>query len=344
MASLSAVTRRSARLLNAVHELHKQGYQNLACFCYINGSDGAWSIKLAPFSEIYVAQNGEIAITEEGMFGNPSHSSGNGGNQYFGWNDGDRANARELADLIKRRFSNCLERCQGENFEYAGWFTYMLGFAERGALPVFSRDDIKSVRGKVYTTDNSIMINSPPHHSIQRVNGLEFLWAIEPNLKGDWHVAFYPLIDSMHKTRIPRFPKYPSHTTDLFAHAAYWEGAIYYIRTKMGYRCEHHYIKDRVYTNSRWKEFEAIFDSDGQLHLLDSHLARVALKYSSARLSEALKKECQDSITNVRLMYQECDYKYPNPYFGGENPLHLARLVDVCGGCENDRFTETITQ
>lgn len=332
MASLSAVTRRSARLLNAVHELHKQGYQNLACFCYISASNGEWSLKLAPFSEIYVARTGELAMTDEAMHEISCHSSGTCGNQYFGWKDAVGASARELANLIKRRFSLLIEQSKGENFKYAGWFTYMLGFAEQGALPVFFMDGINLVTGKVKTTADGIMIDSPPHHVIQHVNGLEFLWASEPDVECDWHASYYPVIDSMHKTKIPRFPKYPSHTTDLIAHAAYWEGAIYYLRKKLGYRCEHHYIKERVYTNSRWREFETIFDSEGQLHLLDSHLARVALKYSEAELSEPLKKECRESLTNVRLMYQECDYKYPNPYFGGENPLHLTRLVDVCGG------------
>jgi hypothetical protein len=55
-------------------------------------------------------------------------------------------------------------------------------------------------------------------------------------------------------------------------------------------------------------------------------MARVALKMNSQEMSEQLKVECRNSLRDIQLLYQDNDYPFPNPYFGGNNPLHLASL------------------
>ena len=321
------IKRRSVRLLHAIHELHKQGFQNLAGLFYMSPTGLHWRASLKPFSELYVKDDRDIRCTSELSYETANHSSGDTGNLFFGWNDAKHLTARELANLIKQRFPRLLALCKGDNFEYAGWFTYMLGYAEREALPVYFHDYCSPTKEKIFTTDQKTTIISPPHQVLNVKDDIEFIWAKMPDLtNADWHNAYHSIIDAINRCEIQRFPKYPSHTIDTIAHGAYWESAIYYLRTVMNYTSESDYIKDRITRNSRWKEFEIIFDSEGQLHLLDAHMARVAMKEQASKLSSTIKTECENSTSDIELMYRATPYKFPNPYFGGSNPLHLAKL------------------
>ncbi|MFA3793175.1 hypothetical protein AB6T38_18860 [Aliiglaciecola sp. SL4] len=324
------IKRRSIRLLHAVHELHKQGYQNLAGYFYMSASGFHWRLELKNFHQLYINKKGEIEHFNIARFEQANHSSGDSGNSYFGWEDAKTASARELAELIKSRFPRLIEACHGQNFEYAGWFTYMLGFAEQQALPKFFADYSVPIPDKIHTTDNQVTITAPPHQALKTVNGINFLWAQAPNIERDWHTAYRPLIDSINKSEISQYPQYPIHSNETIEHGAYWEGAIYFLSSVMRYKSEVDYIRDRIQTTSRWKEFEAIFNSEGQLHLFDAHMARVALKDNPDKLTAHVKQTCEESLRDIQLMYQRTPYKYPNPYFGGNNPLHLTALSDCC--------------
>lgn len=320
------IRRRSLRLLNAIHELHRQGYQNLACYCYMSPSGFYWRLELKHFNDLYIDATGEVKQLLDFDAEIANHSSGQDGNDYFGWDDAKNANARELSEFIKRRFPRLLQSCKGQNFAYAGWFVYLLGEAENEKLPVFFQEYNDAEKGQILSTVSNQFLIAPPHHELNSKNNMKWLWVENVDLSDNWHTAYQPVIDATRAAEIPKFPKYPSNTKDLFAHAAYWEGAIYYLKTVMKYSSEKDYISDRISTNSRWEEFEVIYNSEGQLHLLDAHLARVALQFYSKGMSKQIKFECIKSLNNIKLLYQEDAYPFPNPYFGGDNPMHLARL------------------
>ncbi len=326
MQSKCPIRRRSFRLLNAIHLLHRQGYQNLACYCSMSPSGFHWRLELRPFNELYIEDDGEISCPHESPYEKALHSSGANGNDYFGWDDAKSADARRLAELIKQRFPRLLEKCRGENFKYIGWFVYLLGFEEQEALPVFFREYNEPVQGKILTTLIGTKMIAPPHKKSNPKHGIDFLWATEPDLRPDWHTAYHPIVDSLNKTPIPYFPKYPSHTTDTIAHGAYWEGAIYYLKSVMNYPKESLYIQDRVDKSTRLNEFESIFNSEGQLSLFDAHMVRVALQLYCNEMDVSTTRECQHLLTHIESMNRDIPYRYPNPYLGGSNPLHLARL------------------
>lgn len=320
------IKRRSVRLLNAIHELHRQGYQNLACYCYMSPSGFHWRLELKHFDDLFIDTEGEVQQLHDFDAEIAHHTSGQSGHDYFAWEDAKNANARALAELIKRRFPRLLQSCIGQNFEYAGWFVYLLGEAENEKLPLFFLEYNNTKQGRIFSTVSNQYLLTPPHLELNTKNNIKWLWVNNVDVTKNWHTAYQPIIDSIRETEIRRFPKYPSHTKDLSAHAAYWEGAVYYLKTIMNYSSEKDYISDRINTNSRWEQFEIIYNSQGQLHLLDAHMARVALDNDSQEMSEQLKVECKSSLRDIQLLYQEDEYPFPNPYFGGHNPLHLANL------------------
>jgi hypothetical protein len=326
MKLICPIKRRSVRLLNAIHELHRQGYQNLACFCYMSSSGFHWRLELKHFTDLFIDECGEVKQIYNSTYEQTYHSSGQDGFDYFGWSDARKASAKELAELIKKRFPRLIQSCQGENFEYVGWFVYVIGQAEQERLPLFFLEYNQPTKEKIFSTESGTHLIAPPHLTINKKNNIKWLWLDNVDISGNWHAAYQPVIDAIRTAEIPKLPKYPAHTKDTIPHAAYWEGAVYYLTTVMNYDCEIDYIRDRVYTNSRWEQFELIYNSEGQLHLLDAHMARVALSSDEQVLPEKLRIECESSLRDIKLLYREKKYFFPNPFFGGYNPMHLTSL------------------
>lgn len=320
------IIRRSVRLLYAVQELHKQGFHNLACICAMSPSGMDWRISLHPFQNLYFDEDGFVQSTK--MLGHErvSHSSAKEGNCYFGWVDAKDLTATELAERMKERFPELIAASVGENYAFCGWFTHMLGIAERGALPVFSSEFGGLSGGMVFTSLADLLLPAPPYPVIMSCEKIRFLWAQEPTLKNDWHTAYRPIINALKDSRIPRFPKYPSHSNDLFVHGAYWEGAVYYLHTILRFESEVEYIEYRASQAERLSVFSTIFDSEGQLDLLDAYFARVVLTEASSRLNHKTQQFCKQTIDKVEATYRLKACLFPNPYFGGDNPLHLTRL------------------
>jgi len=196
-------------------------------------------------------------------------------------------------------------------------------------LPVFFLEYNRPERGKIFSTESNIKLTAPPHNRLNSIKAKKWLWKTDIDLSNNWHSAHQKIIDDITRQEIPFFPKYPSNTRDIITHGAYWEGAVYYLKTVMKFSNEAEYIRERISTTTRWEEFELIYDSDGQLHLLDAHMARVALVKFKSRMSAKTIKICDKSISDIKLMYRETPYPYPNPYFGGDNPLHLASLNHI---------------
>ena len=57
-------------------------------------------------------------------------------NDYFEWQDAKADTARELAAKFIEHFPSITRQGLGEDWNYAGWYVQMLGFAERGDFPI----------------------------------------------------------------------------------------------------------------------------------------------------------------------------------------------------------------
>ena len=166
----NAIIRRCVRLLAAVHELHKQGYQDLVVNCYMAPSGMYWRCALLPFEHLQWNGNGWTEISGADIE-SASYSSGTEGNEYFAWTDAKTDTARELAEKIKERFPRLMEKVDRLNFQYAGWYTYMLGIAEQGHLPVMAAEYQEARQDRLTTTTPDVWLKAPPllscDHSIR---------------------------------------------------------------------------------------------------------------------------------------------------------------------------------
>jgi hypothetical protein len=130
--------RRCARVISMVHELHKRGYQRLRIAPGWSGSGMHWRCYVTFKPNITTINGGRLGEYEEKYYA--FYGSGQN-NEYFGWRDRKEANARQLADTFLERFPKIAITGKGEDFEYAGWFTRLLGHAEAGHFPICFGDD-----------------------------------------------------------------------------------------------------------------------------------------------------------------------------------------------------------
>ncbi len=127
--------RRAQRILWMVHELHKAGFQRLRIVPGLAPSGCYWRCTITPASNILKThgarrlENIDMARYSTGMQ-----------NKYFDWEDALNDTARQLAVKFIERFPEIVEKSFGRDWEYAGWYVEMLGFAERGHLPVAYAD------------------------------------------------------------------------------------------------------------------------------------------------------------------------------------------------------------
>jgi hypothetical protein len=124
--SLSFV-RRSQRLLRAVSELHRLGYQRLRVMPYEYPL--AWRCVIAPADRFH-PRNG--AYVEDLGEGEIAHYSSASENEYFGWTDAKQDDARALAEKLVARFPAVVAAGAGRDWAYAGWLAELLGALERG--------------------------------------------------------------------------------------------------------------------------------------------------------------------------------------------------------------------
>jgi len=341
------IIRRCTRLLAAIHELHKQGYQNLAVHTGKSSSGFHWRLSLLPFNDMYIDEHNNVNIAQSLNYEEVYHSSGQTGNEYFGWTDTAKFSARELAQTIKERFPRLLAYCKGTNFEYVGWYSYMLGEAEKDNLPVMYQDYHEPTNGFIATT-GEIELLIPPHNKMKRSNGRQYCYIKPPFLSDknrDWHFAYKSIIESFRSSEIAKSPLYPIETGDLFEVASYWEGAIYYIQNVLGFnRIDEllNTLDGYSQTSERWSSFFAIWDNFGQFVYLKAFLIRQMLnekdKYS---LSKSTRNEWQCWLDNFELHYgykQSIVAEFHNPYFGGNNPLHLGGILESRDNTQESRL------
>jgi hypothetical protein len=62
------------------------------------------------------------------------------GDQYFNWTDGPGKGPKALARMFEARFPEIVAEGYGPDWEYAGWFSWMLSLTEPDALPYADSD------------------------------------------------------------------------------------------------------------------------------------------------------------------------------------------------------------
>ena len=128
--------RDAGRLIAMVHELHKAGYQRIR-ICPAMAPNGIhWRCTIS-----YAANVGEdgYAFGADPNGQVARYTSGDGA-RYFGWPDGDRLTARQMAQRFLTAFPVIAEKGAGLDWPYAGWLTDVLGYAEQGKFVSFSAD------------------------------------------------------------------------------------------------------------------------------------------------------------------------------------------------------------
>lgn len=95
-----------------------------------------WRCSIAPKSGVVAERRAGLREHEE-LVARYSTGMQNG---YFGWQDAQRDTAPQLAAKFIDRFPRIVEMGEGRDWPYAGWYVEMLGFAERGHLPVAFAD------------------------------------------------------------------------------------------------------------------------------------------------------------------------------------------------------------
>ena len=189
-----------------------------------------------------------------------------------------------------------------------------------------------------------------------RIEDQEFFFRAPPHLReaDDWHTAYVSIVDAAFATIGKRrkrgvLPAYPllffvdQHEL-LFELGSYWEGAIYCLARKLGARdllqglraLEVRRVEATL--SSKDQLFLAIWNSHGQLKWLRAHLIRAQLLRDESvahdsgaqirRLATATGNSDLEWLGEFVCQHQDEGQKYPNPYFGGTNPLHLG-LLDV---------------
>lgn len=191
---------------------------------------------------------------------------------------------------------------------------------------------------------------------ITNIDNRDFYFKAAPHLKGkheDWHNAYIRIITRLlddievqtQPVELPAFPLLSNLSSDalLFEVASYWEGAVYFLcrvigaRTPLrGLRSVEKSIDDKHATfNDRL--FIEIWNSYGQLKWLKAHLIREE-KQDLLKCSANTKEEVRNAeqfhndkdliwLSSFVEQHEDEGNRYPNPYFGGMNPLHLGGIL-----------------
>lgn len=131
--------RRAQRVLLMVHELHKLGYQRLRIVPGTSPSGCYWRCSITPITNILVTHGAHPREIDACIL----YTTGMD-NNYFDWKDAKHDTARQLAAKFIERFPEVVREGFGFDWNYAGWYVEMLGFAERGHFPVaYSWDHVE---------------------------------------------------------------------------------------------------------------------------------------------------------------------------------------------------------
>jgi hypothetical protein len=183
-----------------------------------------------------------------------------------------------------------------------------------------------------------------------------FYFTPGPHLRADdsdWHEAYVMIIDRLlDETKANRcpvaLPAYPLVSEDrcddlLLEIASYWEGAMYFLCRVLhsptpldGLRTVEIAV-NRDCLSFEQRLFMTIWNSHGQLKWLKAHLIREDKQHllphpisSAMELRNAAATHDDEEILWLSSFVEQHEVeggKYPNPYFGGTNPLHLGLIL-----------------
>lgn len=195
------------------------------------------------------------------------------------------------------------------------------------------------------------------------IDGYNFHFVPAPHLidRDDWHTAYkkriirkFLILDKNKSTPLPDYPALYDISNErgfdfldfIFECGAYWEGAIYYLHTILDQKDLLEGV-DKVINSEvenlpdiKWKLFSHIWNQYDQLGWLKAHIVR---RYCCQDLPEELLDgyaviervllNAEDSepvkwLTNFVYEHPRDKHNYPNPYYGGGNPLHLGLGLD----------------
>lgn len=145
-----------------VGELHLRGYQRLRAFPYMAPSGMHWRCLIIPSSAVS-ATNG-MTLADGAAAQGATYSSGDGG-QPFGWTDAATTTPSGLARRFLERFPEISRAGLGTDWQYAGWYGWMLHLTYPAALPYFQADWNVDTRHGIPATGinaESIRIPLPP--------------------------------------------------------------------------------------------------------------------------------------------------------------------------------------
>lgn len=151
--------RRCQRLLRMVHELHKLGYQRLRIAPCMAPSGMYWRCSITHAANTLPNHGARM---RNGTDLEVVHYSSSQSNQYFGWDDAQQDTARQLAAKFIERFPKLAQKGDGIDWPYAGWYVQMMGFSERGSLPIAFADYELSARPGCLPTTKEDGLPMPP--------------------------------------------------------------------------------------------------------------------------------------------------------------------------------------
>jgi hypothetical protein len=186
--------------------------------------------------------------------------------------------------------------------------------------------------------------------------GRDFYFKAAPHLRADhddWHTAYAEIItrflDDLNtesrRVQLPAFPllSLPSSGDKLFEVGSYWEGALFFLCRVLGSSTPLNglrSIESAIAQNCSSLEqrlFMEIWNSHGQLKWLKAHLIREEKQHllpnpisSAAGIREAAAGHNDEELhwlSSFVEQHEDEGSKYPNPYFGGTNPLHLGLIL-----------------
>lgn len=147
-----------------IAELHVRGYQRLRVIPHLY-SLGTWRCGITHVENVrpdhgVLPCNWDFALL-------PQHTSASG-RACFGWKDATRLSPSRLAGLFLERFPGVAERGLGKDWEYAGWFSWMLHETYPDCLPVAQAEDLDVPPGGLLTVGRREIQLTPPPFGIGR--------------------------------------------------------------------------------------------------------------------------------------------------------------------------------
>lgn len=133
--------RRCIRVISMVHELHKAGYQQLRIAPFIHDI-GTWRCPITFTKNLIPNHHDHRMIIDYDRAPQYTSASATDGS-YFDWKNSKGLSARELAIKFIKQFPRIAEFGKGQDWEYAGWYTSLLGTVEAtGKLPIIIFSEI----------------------------------------------------------------------------------------------------------------------------------------------------------------------------------------------------------